>query len=64
MPHQGGWGWRRVMNYFLFSRPARKGGVVDFANNLMPHMTLTKTPATGQDTEKINKNKGKTENNH
>jgi hypothetical protein len=30
MPHPGGWGWRRLMNYFLFSRPARKGGVVDF----------------------------------
>jgi hypothetical protein len=31
MPHPGGWGWRRLMNYFLFSRPAPKGGVVDFS---------------------------------
>jgi len=34
MPHPGGWGWRRLMNYFLFSSPAWKGGVVDWGKGV------------------------------
>ena len=36
MTHPGGWGWRRLMNYFLFSSPARKGGVVDWQQIFEP----------------------------
>jgi hypothetical protein len=41
MPHPGGWGWRRLMNYFLFSRPARKGGVVDLIALTIRHIDGT-----------------------
>jgi len=41
MPHPEGWGWRQLMNYFLFSSPARKGGVIDYlkisTSSLNPH---------------------------
>jgi hypothetical protein len=35
MPHPGGWEWMQQFNYFFFSSPARKSGVIDFQINLI-----------------------------